>query len=359
MHTLPTPRRRKADCRVLDALLENNLAPAFARRESILALQKSNALRVFHGAGEVVCGETKFRTLLQQLSIDRFGGHAWLTFWDAEKGDGGRSLFAEKLQQPLIVFLQKYFASAVLQYRPRKGVIGDPVVLFGTPPAERFVVHEGAAQFSVQLQGVKHPGLFLDHAPLRQWLLHNSKNLCVLNTFAYTGSLSVAAALGDAAHVTTLDLSKATVRWAEENGALNGLQGDSARWIAGDVFEWLPRLKREIVQGKQPAYDMVIADPPSFSRGEKGVFSTAKNLPQLHALLLDVLVPNGLLITSINSAQISWQQYEKDLLQAAQQKGCRLQVLQRLEQPASFPNWLDEQASERYLKGFILRVAPN
>lgn len=104
---------------------------------------------------------------------------------------------------------------------------------------------------------------------------------------------------------------------------------------------------------------MVIADPPSFSRGEKGVFSTAKNLPQLHALLLDVLVPNGLLITSINSAQISWQQYEKDLLQAAQQKGCRLQVLQRLEQPASFPNWLDEQASERYLKGFILRVAPN
>ncbi|MEZ5539160.1 MAG: class I SAM-dependent methyltransferase [Pseudomonadales bacterium] len=343
---------------MLDALLENNLAPAFARRESILALQKSNALRVFHGAGEVVCGETKFRTLLQQLSIDRFGGHAWLTFWDAEKGDGGRSLFAEKLQQPLIVFLQKYFASAVLQYRPRKGVIGDPVVLFGTPPAERFVVHEGAAQFSVQLQGVKHPGLFLDHAPLRQWLLHNSKNLCVLNTFAYTGSLSVAAALGGASHVTTLDLSKATTRWAQENGELNGLRDERARWIAGDVFEWLPRLKREIAQGKQPAYDMVIADPPSFSRSDKAYFRQQK-INCAACLLLDVLAPNGLLITSINSAQISWTQYEKDLLQAAQQKGCRLQVLQRLEQPASFPNWLDEQASERYLKGFILRVVPN
>lgn len=61
-------------------------------------------------------------------------------------------------------------------------------------------------------------------------------------------------------------------------------------------------------------------------------------------------------VTSINSAQVSWSQYEKDLLQAAQQSGCRLQVLQRLEQPASFPNWLDEQVDERYLKGFVLRV---
>ncbi|HNL92137.1 MAG TPA: class I SAM-dependent methyltransferase, partial [Pseudomonadales bacterium] len=168
--------------------------------------------------------------------------------------------------------------------------------------------------------------------------------------------LSVAAALGGAAHVTTLDLSKATMRWAQENGELNGLCDDRARWIAGDVFEWLPRLKREIVQGKQTAFDMVIADPPSFSRGEKGVFSTAKDLTVLHVSLLDVLAPNGLLVTSINSAQISWAQYEKDLLQAAQQRQCHLQVLQRLEQPASFPNWLHEQADERYLKGFILRV---
>jgi 23S rRNA G2069 N7-methylase RlmK/C1962 C5-methylase RlmI len=328
---------------------------AFLQRDKDTALQNSNALRVFHGAGEVLNDGCKESTLLKNLSVDRFGEHAWVTLWETRDGD--HQQFEKLLQKPLCDFLRQHFVSAVLQLRPRKGTINDPVVLFGEPPASHYTVHEGSAQYRVQMQGVKHPGLFLDHAPLRAWLISNSKNLRVLNTFAYTGSLSVAAALGDAAHVTTLDLSKATIRWAQENGELNGLHDDRARWIAGDVFEWLPRLKREIAQGKQPAFDMVIADPPSFSRGEKGVFSTAKDLTALHVLLLDVLAPNGLLVTSINSAQISWAQYEKDLLQAAQQCGCRLQVLQRLEQPASFPNWLHEQADERYLKGFILRVA--
>src|SRR6478609_4052570 len=186
--------------------------------------------------------------------------------------------------------------------------------------------------------------------------MQNSKGLRVLNTFAYTGSLSVAAGIGGAAHVTTLDLSKATMRWAEANGELNGLQGDRARWIAGDVFEWLPRLGKEIKQGKISLYDMVIMDPPSFSRSEKGAFSTAKDLPQLHALALDIITPGGLLITSINSAKISWEQFEKDILHAAKQCGRQLQVLKRLEQPETFPNWLHEQASERYLKGYIFRV---
>lgn len=332
--------------------VEEVLAAAFVQRAGV---QDSNALRVFHGAGEVWLDGSQEHALLRSLSVDRFGEHAWVTLWETQDGD--RQQFEKILQKPLCHFLQQHFASAVLQCRPRKGTIGDPAVLLGESPADRYLVCEGAAQYWVQLQGVKHPGLFLDHAPLRQWLLRHSKNLRVLNTFAYTGSLSVAAALGGAVHVATLDLSKATMRWAQENGEQNGLHGERARWIAGDVFEWLPRLKREIAQGKQAAYDMVIADPPSFSRGEKGVFSTAKDLPQLHSLLLDVLSPNGLLITSINSAQISWAQYERDLLQAAQQRQCRLQVLQRLEQPASFPNWLHEQADERYLKGFILRAA--
>lgn len=330
------------------------LAEAFARRERCALLQDGDVLRMFHGAGEVQQESSKDSALLKHLSIDRFGECAWVTLWEVQDGD--HLLFTKLLQKTLCEFLQQHFSSAVLQYRPRKGTINDPSVLFGSPPASRYTVREGQAQYWVQMQGVKHPGLFLDHAPLRTWLLRNSQGMRVLNTFAYTGSLSVAAALGGASHVTTLDLSKATTRWAQENGELNGLRDERARWIAGDVFEWLPRLKREIAQGKQPTYGMVIADPPSFSRSDKGVFSTAKDLTALHVLLLDVLAPNGLLITSINSAQISWTQYEKDLLQAAQQRQCHLQVLQRLEQPASFPNWLHEQADERYLKGFVLRA---
>ncbi len=341
--------------------ITDNLTAAFARREQSGQLQNTEALRMFHGPGESQLQNAAQQAVLKNLSIDRFGQHAWVTLWEEKTSNAIFELFEQQVRAALCEFLQQHFSSAVLLYRPLKGVPENPSVLFGAPPSERFSVHEGntcegLAKYWIQLQDAKHPGLFLDHAPLRAWLMQNSKGLRVLNTFAYTGSLSVAAAIGGAAHVTTLDLSKATMRWAEANGELNGLKGDNARWIAGDVFEWLPRLSKEIKQAKTALYDIVIMDPPSFSRSDKGTFSTAKDLPKLHELALELLAPGGLLITSINSAQISWVQFEKDILQAAKQKNCTLQVLKRLEQPETFPNWLHEQADERYLKGFIFRV---
>lgn len=313
-------------------------------------------MRMFHGPGEAQLQNAALQGVLKNISIDRFGQHAWVTLWEEQANSAIHESFEQHVRVSLCNFLQQHFTSAVLLYRPVKGVPENPSVLFGTPPEERFSVQEGGAKYWIQLQETKHPGLFLDHAPLREWLMHNSQGLRVLNTFAYTGSLSVAAGCGGATHVTTLDLSKATTRWAEANGELNGLHGERARWIAGDVFEWLPRLHKEIRQGKTAPYDIVIMDPPSFSRSDKGTFSTAKDLPQLHALALDILAVGGLLITSINSANISWEQFEKNILLAAKQCGRTLQVLKRLEQPETFPNWLHEQSSERYLKGFIFRV---
>ena len=77
-----------------------------------------------------------------------------------------------------------------------------------------------ATTISVNLSDYLDTGLFLDHRPLRAWLEKNARGWRVLNTFAYTGSLSVAAGLGGASHATTLDLSGATLRWARENQAL-------------------------------------------------------------------------------------------------------------------------------------------
>ncbi len=330
--------------------MEKLLQSAWQYREQLGFLMAGPALRVFHGPGEGVGA-------LKNVSVDRFNEHAWVTLWEEKTEGTVLKAFEQSIRDPLCHFLtEKKLSSAVLLYRPLKGIPENSAVLMGEPPSERFEVREGPARFWIQLLDTKHPGLFLDHAPLRRWLMAHSRGLRVLNTFAYTGSLSIAAALGGAAHVTTLDLSKATMKWAEANGQLNGLTEDRARWIAGDVFEWLPRLKREITQGKNNLYDMIILDPPSFSRSDTGTFSTAKDLTLLHSLALDVLAPQGLLVTSINSAQITWANFEKDLLLAAEKHGRKLQVLKRLEQPETFPNWLHENARERYLKGYIFRV---
>lgn len=299
-------------------------------------LSSAQALRVFHGRGEAAECESE----LGAVAIDLFGREFWVTAW--EETPEVLRVIAEFLSE-------KGAASAVVIQRPKGSLPAEPQVLFGEPSSQGQAVAEGSARFWVRMQGSRHPGLFLDHAPLRAWLVARSRGWKVLNTFAYTGSLSVAAGVGGAESVTTLDLSKPSIEWASENWKLNGLASEKARLIAGDVFEWLPRLKKE---GKR--FDCVISDPPSFSRGKKGNFSTSKDLPRLHGLLMDLLEPEGILVTSINSADVSWKQLETDVLSAARERKLGFEVLAKIDLPETFPTRLGIE-KDRYLKGWILR----
>lgn len=182
--------------------------------------------------------------------IDRFNDSYWVTLRPRQEGKVFRESETpqqtlrspqgdNKAIQVISDFLKRKGAScAVLLERSRGDLPGLPHVLFGSPSPAGEIVEEEGARFRVRLQGSRHPGLFLDHAPLRSWLRKNVKGLRVLNTFAYTGSLSVAAAWG-AQSVVTLDLSKSSVSWARENWELNTLAPEKVRFIAGDVFEWL------------------------------------------------------------------------------------------------------------------------
>ena len=316
-------------------LLEN----AWTWREKHQWMERTEALRVFHGTGE---GKGE----LSQIAIEKFGDHYWVTEW--EKSNSSRRL-SDKTRNEIAQFLKsKKGASAVLLERPQKEVPSEPQILFGIPP-EKLSVREAAGSYWIRFEKTKHPGLFLDHYPLREWLFKNVRGMRVLNTFAYTGSLSVAAGLGRAEKVVTLDLSKPTIHWAQENWSLNQLKDEAARFIHGDYFEWLPRLKRS---GEM--FDCVILDPPSFSRGDKGNFSTSKDLQRLHERALEILNPGGLLITSINSANVSWSKYESEVIAAARSSKTTLTILRQIQQPETFPTTLADPSS-RYLKGWILK----
>ena len=93
----------------------------------------------------------------------------------------------------------------------------------------------------------------------------------------------------------------------------------------------------------------MILDPPSFSRGKKGSFSTSKDLVRLHELAFDVLKPGGVLVTSINSENVSWGTFEKEVTAAA--RGVKYSVVSRITAPETFPK-------ATYLKGWILRLKP-
>lgn len=323
--------------------MKKTLHSAWQVRQELKLIPSLEALRVFHGPAE---GQGAFA----QIAIDRFKDYYWITEWaQAVTAQSSLGRFEHELASIQEFLINKGALGAVFLLRPQKGVPEEPKLLFGQIPSEGFTVREQDAHFQIKLLGVRHPGLFLDHLPLRQWLRQNMKGLRVLNTFSYTGSLSVSAGLGGAEFVTTLDLSKPIVQWAQNNWTLNHLAPERARFISGDYFEWLPRLKREGAR-----FDCIILDPPSFSRGKKGTFSTSKDLKKLHALALDVLAPHGLLVTSINSANVPQVKFEAEVIRSVQEKGFSAQVLKRIELPPSFPLAPGERS---YLKGLILRIS--
>ena len=123
------------------------------------------------------------------------------------------------------------------------------------------VVHEYGAKLKVNLWQYLDTGLFLDHRKTRQIVAQKSKNKTLLNLFAYTGSVSVQAAMHGASAITTVDMSKTYLAWAQENFELNNLSGDQYQFVHADCLEWLKRNRQ--------AFDVVFIDPPTFSNSKR------------------------------------------------------------------------------------------
>ena len=110
--------------------------------------------------------------------------------------------------------------------------------------AEYFPVMEQGLQFLVNLTDYLDTGLFLDHRITRNMVRNECAGKRVLNLFAYTGSFSVYAADGKAASVTTVDLSKTYLSWAEQNMELNSLKNEEIHsFIHADVKQYLKTLQ--------------------------------------------------------------------------------------------------------------------
>ena len=304
-------------------------------------------LRLFHGPTE---GRGRSASIL----IDRLGSWVWIT----DRTESEVPLSAFELQEIAQVLLPRGILGGVILDRPKSQLPSESRLAFGHLPEEPFVVVEEhpsgggsdavAIRMQIRLLGERHPGFFLDHSPLRNQLLKTVRGRRVLNTFSYTGSLSVAAGLGGAADVTTLDLSRKTLELAKVNWDLNLQAQIPHAIVADDFFEFAARQTK-----KQRSWDLIILDPPSFSRSKNGTFSTQKDLVRLHESAIRLLSPRGLLVSSINSANVSARNFESQVTEAARKLGRELHVIDRIR----LPEWIPVAAGqEPYLKGVIAEV---
>jgi 23S rRNA (cytosine1962-C5)-methyltransferase len=169
----------------------------------------------------------------------------------------------------------------------------------------------------------------------------------VLNLYSYTGGFSVAAALGGATAVTSVDVAPAAIALARENFELNDLRTPHQA-ICSDVSEFL--------EGEPSVHDLVIADPPSFAPNEASVARAEQSYAALHRASLSRVVDGGLYLAASCSSHISREMFEHTLLQAARESGHVLQVLERSGAPFDHPRLLAFPEGD-YLKVLLLRVS--
>jgi 23S rRNA G2069 N7-methylase RlmK/C1962 C5-methylase RlmI len=160
-------------------------------------------------------------------------------------------------------------------------------------------VEENGRLFSIDPASYLDTGLFLDHRPLRDWLmadkLKNGQGQVkkILNLFSYTCSLGVASAL--AGHLTTnVDTSNTYLQWGKGNYQLNHLPLEAHRFIRQDA--------REFLEDNREKFDTIILDPPTYSnsKSREQDFDVQRDHPDYLKLCLRALAPEGKLYFSNN-----------------------------------------------------------
>lgn len=169
-------------------------------------------------------------------------------------------------------------------------------------------IKEHSIWYAIDLQLNRDASFYLDTYNLRKWLLENSQGKSVLNTFAYTGSLGVAATAGGATSVIQTDRNRKFLNLAKDSYSLNGFFIQKKDFISGDFFSVIARLK-----GEGRLFDIVILDPPFFSVTSGGRVDLLQENERLINKVRPLVADGGTLITINNAVYLSGADYIKTL----------------------------------------------
>ncbi|MDR3237587.1 MAG: class I SAM-dependent methyltransferase, partial [Spirochaetia bacterium] len=281
--------------------LEYLLKKAFERRAGLFKLEDTDCFRIVNGKADGLPG----------LAIDRFGQFLLVQSYD------GRLL--EKSEEN--IGLNKTYHNALVTALPNmpvevKGIFlrsrektpapRESFLIGGVRPAADFTVRQNGMRLAPGLTEGRNQGIFLDMREIRNELAVFYKSAPpekMLNLFCYTGIFSVHALVNGTAHAVNVDLSRSALERAEENYALNSLAVDKRDFIQADALEYARRLKK-----KGDEFQLIVIDPPTFSRNKKRSFSVRKNYRAAHELL-GSLAPRGYVFSAVNTLGISREEY--------------------------------------------------
>jgi 23S rRNA (cytosine1962-C5)-methyltransferase len=221
--------------------------------------------------------------------------------------------------------------------------------LVGHDPGER-VIELGGTKFLVNFLSGHKTGLYLDQAENYRAVACHAGGLRVLDCFSNQGGFALACALAGATSVTAIESSAGAAARLNDNAALNAVALDV---LQEDVFDVLPRLAK-----REEKFDLVILDPPSFTRAKGKIHDALRGYEDLHRLATPLLAPNAMLATFSCSHHVSQDAFLGAIASGFSQGRKSAHVIAALGQPMDHPVALHLPETS-YLKGFLLVARPS
>lgn len=210
-------------------------------------------------------------------------------------------------------------------------------------------ITENGVIYEVDIENGQKTGFFLDQKYNRLAAARIAKGKKVLDCFTHTGSFALNAAKGGAAHVTAVDISQNAVALAKANAELNGL-ADKMDFVCADVFDLLPELCE-----KHAGYDMVILDPPAFTKSRRTVRSAEHGYREINFRAMKLLRRGGYLATCSCSHFMESGLFLKMLVSAASEAGVSLKLIEARRQSPDHPVLLNVPETD-YLKFYLFQI---
>ena len=270
----------------IPVLLEKAIAP----REALFDERHQGAVRLFYG----------FLEGCPELVIDLYA--RTLVLWNYAKIPAESAPLIQEAQAFLRGRLPWLLCAIV---KTRNGPSDEQrrgKLLFGERPDRK--ARENGIWYALDLCMHQDASLYLDTRNLRRWIKQNLGGKTVLNTFAYTGSLGVAALAGGATRVVQMDLDRAFLNLAKDSYSLNGFPIHRGDFLIGDFWNLVSRLKRA---GEH--FDCVLLDPPFFSATGQGVLDLNRDSARLINKVRPLINDGGWLVAVNNALYVSGWEY--------------------------------------------------
>lgn len=266
------------------------LTQAVKAREGLADARHETAFRLFNG----------FLEGLPELVIDLYARTAVLYDYADSPELGAAAVEAACLS---LRSLLPWVSAAIL--KTRRGITAlerNGRLVFGTVVDRR--IREHGVWYAVDLLMNRDASFYLDTRNLRQWAIEHLRGKSVLNAFAYTGSLGVAALAGGASRVVQLDRNRRFLDVAKASSALNGFPVVPRDFVAADFYAAVSRMKAAGLR-----FDCVLLDPPFFAETRHGRVDLQGGSTQLINKVRPLIGDGGYLVAVNNALFVSGNEY--------------------------------------------------